>query len=101
MPYYRDNGFLYNHTTGTSGGLATIAINIPTDDVAGLKAATAIATIGVAGPIALIQTGAVANFANITTAVRQPSITIAVAALTAMKFTLVLEYTVVKDDTSV
>jgi len=65
-----------------------------------LKAATAIATIGVAGPIALIQTGAVANFSNITTAVRRPSITIATAALTAGKATLVLFYDVVKADTS-
>lgn len=94
------DGYIYNTTAGASGGAATIAFNIPTDDAAGLKAATAIATVGAAGPVALIQTGAVANFSEITTAERDITISIAVADLTAGAFTLVLQYDVVKEDTT-
>ena len=93
-------GYIYNHTAMTSGGSATVAINIPTDDAAGLKAATAYGTIGAAGAVALIQTGAAANFSEITTAEREITISIATAALTAGAFTLVLEYDVLAADTT-
>lgn len=94
------NGVLYNTTAWTSGGSATISLGILTDDVAGIKAATAVATVGAAGPIALIQTGAAANCSNITTAERDITMTIAVADLTAGASCLVLQYVIVKADTS-
>lgn len=94
------NGVLYNTTAWTSGGSATISLGLLTDDVAGIKAATAVATIGAAGPIVLIQTGAAANVSEITTAVRNITMTIAVADLTAGAFVLNLEYFVAKADTS-
>jgi hypothetical protein len=93
-------GYLYNTTAWTSGGSATISLGILTDDVAGIKAATAVATVGAAGPIALIQTGAAANISEITTAERDITMTIAVADLTAGASCLVLEYDIVKADTS-
>lgn len=94
------NGYIYNTTAMASGGSATVAINIPTDDAAGIKAATAYGTIGAAGPVAIIQTGAAANISEITTAERDITITIATAALTAGAFILVLDYDIVKADTS-
>lgn len=93
-------GYLYNTTAWTSGGSATISLGILVDDVAGIKAATAVATIGAAGPIALIQTGAAANISEITTDERDITMTIAVADLTAGASVLVLEYDIVKADTS-
>lgn len=94
------NGVLYNTTAWTSGGSATISLGLLTDDVAGIKAATAVATIGAAGPIALIQTGAAANCSEITTAERNITMTIAVADLTGGASVLYLEYFVAKADTS-
>tara|TARA_R110000823_G_scaffold54116_1_gene132978 strand:+ start:1427 stop:1996 length:570 start_codon:yes stop_codon:yes gene_type:complete len=94
------NGVLYNTTAWTSGGSATISLGILVDDVAGIKAATAVATVGAAGPIALIQTGAAATASEITTAERDITMTIAVAALTAGASCLVVDYVVVKADTS-
>jgi|DEB0MinimDraft_3_1074331.scaffolds.fasta_scaffold00025_24 hypothetical protein len=93
-------GYIYNTTAMTSGGSATVAINIPTDDAAGIKAATAYGTIGAAGPVAIIQTGAAANISEITTDERDITITIATAALTAGAFVLVLNYDIVKADTT-
>lgn len=93
-------GYLYNTTAWTSGGSATISLGILTDDVAGIKAATAVATVGAAGAIALIQTGVAANVSEITTASRDITMTIAVAALTAGASCLVVEYDIVKADAS-
>ena len=93
-------GYIYNTTAMTSDGSATVSLGILVDDVAGLKAATAYGTIGAAGPVALIQTGAAANISEITTAERDITATIATAALTAGAFCLVLEYDIVKADTS-
>lgn len=91
--YYRVN------TTFTSAtDAATIAISIPTDDVAGIVAATAISAGGNvwdAGNHEAIQTGTAANFSEITTDARTLTYTVAVEALTAGKLHLVIEYNVV------
>jgi len=76
---------------------ATVAINITTDDVAGILAAVAIKTAGDAwdaGYHECIQTGTAANFSEKCTAARAISITIAVEAVTAGKFVLWLEYVI-------
>lgn len=91
----------YEVTTAfTSGGSATIALNIPTDDAAGLLAATAIGTAGTAGAHDGIQDGAAANFSELTTAVRVPTMSVGTADLTAGALVLVLEYEVFNADTS-
>lgn len=69
---------------GTDG--ATISFDIPTNDVAGLVAATAISAGGNiwdAGYHEGIQDGAAANFAVKTTAARELSVTIGVEAIDA------------------
>ena len=93
-------GYLYNTTAITSGGSATISLGLLTDDVAGIKAATAVGTIGAAGAIALIPVSTAASQSNITTATRDVTMTIAVAALTAGSSCLVMYYDIVKRDTS-
>lgn len=84
-------------TLESSGDDATIALNITSDDVAGILAAIAI-TDGTdpwdAGNHEGIQTGTAANFATKTTAARLLSMTIAVEAVTAGKFILWCEYVV-------
>lgn len=74
-------------TTFTSAAdTATIAIGIPTDDVAGIFAAIAIndgSNPWDAGLHAGIQNGTVANFSNKTTAAREVQANVAVQALTA------------------
>ena len=85
-------------TTLTSAGdNATVSIDIPTDDVAGILAAIAIddgTNPWDAGLFEGIQDGTVANFSTKTTAARELSITIAVEAVTAGKFVLFCEYVV-------
>ncbi len=80
------------------GGAATVSIDIPTDDVAGIVAAIAISdgtNPWAAGLHDAIQTGTLANFAEKCTAARQISITVAGGQdLTAGKFILFAEYVV-------
>ena len=92
--------YYYVTTAVTSGGAATIGFGIPTDDAAGLLAATAIGTAGTAGPHDGIQSGAASAFSEITTAERVPTIDIGTATLTAGALKLVLEYEVMVPDTS-
>lgn len=85
-------------TTLTSAtDAATVAISIPTNDVAGLVAATAISAGGNvwdAGLHAGIQDGAVANISEKCTAARALTMTIAQEALTAGKIVFFAEYVV-------
>jgi len=85
-------------TTLTSAtDAATVSIDIPVDDVAGILAAIAISNVANAWDAGLheaIQDGTVANFSIKTTAARELSITIAVEAVTAGKFILFAEYVV-------
>lgn len=81
-------------TSGTDA--ATIAIGIPTDDVAGIVAAIAISN-GTPWDIGYhegIQTGTAATAGETLTAKRRLNITIAVENLTAGKLILFLEYVV-------
>lgn len=82
-------------TLESSGDDATVSIDIPTDDEAGIVAVTAIKTAGDAwdsGNHEAIQTGTVANWSEKCTAAREISMSIAVEALTAGKFIVWLEY---------
>jgi len=83
-------------TLESSTDAATIALTIPTDDVAGIVAATAIsaATDWDAGNHEAIQDGTAANFAEKCTAAREITATIAVEDVTAGKFILFAEYVV-------
>ncbi len=85
-------------TTLTSAtDAATVSIDIPTDDVAGIVAAIAISNVANAWDAGLkeaIQDGTAANFSTKATAARALSITIAVEAVTAGKFILFAEYVV-------
>lgn len=85
-------------TTFTSADdSATIAISIPTDDVAGIVAATAISADGTpwdAGHHEGIQVGTAATFSEQTTAARELTLTIGVQDLTAGKLILFCEYVV-------
>lgn len=84
-------------TTFTSAtDTATIAISIPTDDVAGIKAAIGISNVANpwdAGLHECIQTGTMATAAEKTTAAtRSVQVTLTMEALTAGKLALVIEY---------
>jgi len=85
-------------TTLTSAtDAATVSIDIPVDDVAGILAAIAIDDVANpwdAGLKEAIQDGTAANFSTKTTAARELSITIAVEAVTAGKFIVFYEYVV-------
>jgi len=84
-------------TLTSSGDSATIALTIPTDDVAGIVAATAIDAGGDvwdAGYHEAIQDGTAAAFSVKTTAARELTVTIAVEAVTAGAFVLFCEYVV-------
>jgi len=84
-------------TLESSGDNATIAITIPTDDVAGIVAATAIDAGGDvwdAGIHEAIQDGTAAAFSEKTTAARELTVTIGVEAVTAGAFVLFCEYVV-------
>jgi len=82
-------------TSATDAG--TIALGIPTDDVAGIKAAVAISD-GTnpwdAGIVEGIQDGTAAAFSVKTTAVRELTADVAVEALTAGKLVLFCEYVI-------
>ena len=74
---------------------AEVSLSIPTDDVAGIAAATAISTTNWdAGIHEGIQTGTAANFSNQTTAARELTLTIGVQDLTAGKLILFCEYVI-------
>ena len=86
----------YEVTTGVSSatgpGDATMSIDIPTNDVAGLKAAAVVSSIGTVGFHECIQTGAASAFSTKTTAARSIGITVGVEDLNAGVFTLFLDY---------
>lgn len=76
---------------------AEVSLSIPTDDVAGIAAATAISTTNWdAGNHEGIQDGAAANFSVQTTAARELTLTIGVQALTAGKLILFCDYVVLE-----
>ena len=79
-------------TSPTGPGDAKMALGIATEDVDGILAAAVVSSVGTAGSHAIIQTGAVANFSNITLAERQIHLDFSVEAVTAGKFKLYLEY---------
>lgn len=81
-------------TLTSSTDAATIALTIPTDDVAGLRAATAISsgTSWDAGFKDGIQDGVIANFSEQCAAEREITATIAEEAVTAGKFIVFCEY---------
>jgi hypothetical protein len=88
-------------TTFASAGAdaGTIALGIPTDDVAGIKAAIAISNganpYDAAGFVATIQDGAVSNYSEETTDERAIQATVAVQNLTAGKLYLVVDYVII------
>ena len=74
---------------------ATIALTIPTDDVAGIAAASAISgNAWDAGHHEGIQDGAAANFSEQCTAARELTLTVGVQAITAGKLVLFCEYVI-------
>ena len=80
-------------TAPTSGGAATIAMGVDTDDADGILAATAYdaAAFGV-GPHDGIPCGSAASFAGLTSDRRNVILTIAGAPLTAGKIQVYWEY---------
>lgn len=92
------DGYYEVQTTFTSAAdSATISLDIATDDVAGLKAATAISTgttwdkVGTGTPVAIIPVGTIATQSEKTTAARNLTYTVAVQDLTAGNCLLVLQ----------
>lgn len=89
-------------TTCTSDSdAATIAIGLPSDDAAGIVAATAISAgsnIWDDGYHECIQDGTASNFSEKTTASRELTVTIGVEAVEAGKFILFCEYVVSDTD---
>ena len=84
-------------TLASATDAATVSLDIPVDDVAGLLAAIAISDATNpwdAGHHECIQDGTAANFSEKCTAARELSMTVAVEALTAGKFILFVEYIV-------
>jgi len=82
-------------TAPTSDGVATIAIQIPTDDANGIVTATAYDDgVFTEAYHEAIQTGTVANFSEQTTAIRDVELAIAGAVLTAGKIKVWWEYVV-------
>jgi len=84
-------------TLTSSTDAATVSLDIPTDDVAGLLAAIAISDASNpwdAGHHECIQDGTAANFSEKCTAARELSMTVATEDLTAGKFILFAEYVV-------
>lgn len=87
-------GFIEVHTQLTSGGSATIAVQVNAANDILTAVAVASWTTGVKNILPAPTAGALtASTAVRTTANRDISIVIAVAALTAGKFSVVLEYT--------
>ena len=93
-------GYWYVTDAFTSGGSATIALGIPTDDPAGILAATAIGTAGTVGGHDIIQDGTGSAVSEITTEERELVLTVGTADLTAGSGVLVVEYDVLKTDAS-
>ncbi|NQY78965.1 MAG: hypothetical protein HRT47_01485 [Candidatus Caenarcaniphilales bacterium] len=87
-------------TTPFIGAGSSIGISIPVDDVLGILASQAVATNGSAGGHNIIQDGNGGNVSNITTGKRIPTLDITGGNLTAGAGILVLEYDVLKIDTS-
>jgi hypothetical protein len=91
------DGFYRVVTTFTSAtDAATIALSVPSDDVAGIKAAIAISNGAnpwdtTTTPAAIIQVGTVASMSEKTTAARTIQAVVAVEALTAGKLILFLK----------
>ncbi len=89
------DGYYEVITTFTSAtDAATISLGLPTDDVAGIFAATAISTgttWDAAAPKAIIQVGTIAAIGEKTTAARAVQATVAIEALTAGKVYIYLE----------
>ena len=83
-------------TAFTSGGSATVALGIATDDAVGIKAALAFDNAGydVDGLKACIQDGAIGNVSEKTTDIRSLIMTIATADLTAGKMYFWCDYIV-------
>ena len=78
---------------------AEVCLSIPTDDVAGIAASTALSAEGdnwAAGFHSGIQDGQVLNFSEQTTAARELTLTIDVQDLTAGKLILFCEYVVLE-----
>ena len=87
--------FYQTITDPTSGGAATIAIEVATDDANGIVTATAYDdAVFDPGYHEAIQSGAVTNFTTQTTAIRDVNLTIAGADLTAGKIKVWWEYVV-------
>lgn len=80
------NAYLYVMTTFASGGAATIALGVATDDTTGLLAATAFGGFTSGLWIALTPDATTANFTGITTGERNILMTIGGASITAGKF---------------
>lgn len=89
------DGYYEVVTTFTSAtDAATISLGIPSDDVAGIKAATAISvgtTWDAAAPVAIIQVGTIAAISEKTTAARTIQATVAAEVLLTGKFYLNLK----------
>lgn len=92
--------YSYYTTAATSGGSATVAYGVETDDATGIEGATAIGTAATAGAHDTDVDGTASTFTTITTAERDLILTIGVAALTAGAFVLVCEYDILKADTT-
>ena len=92
--------YSYYTTAATSGGSATVAYGVESDDATGIEGATAIGTAATAGAHDTDADGTAANFTTITTAERDLILTIGTAALTAGAFVLVCDYDILKADTS-
>lgn len=81
----------------STNNTATVALSIPTDDVAGIAAATALSANNyAAGHHEGIQTGTAATFSKQTTAARELTLTIGEEKLTAGKLILFCEYVVLE-----
>lgn len=92
-------GFAEVTTAFTSGGAATVALTIPTDDANGLLASDTLAnnSLDSTGLIELIQTGTAANASEKTTAARTPGVVVGTAALTAGAIEVFLQIAVEKN----
>jgi len=73
---------------------AQISLGIPSDDVAGILAATVVTSAWTAGYHDGVQDGAAGNFAEKTTAERLVEMTVSVQDLTAGKAVIFLEYVI-------
>jgi len=84
------NGIIHVNTATTAGGAATLALKlVAANDI---KAATAVASFTVNALIATVPVGTAATSLRTTSAGLGVVLTVAVAALTAGKITVALEY---------